>query len=306
MATIGTDIGLEREAVALEDRQIDERRFTVRKAARLGYLLAVLAVLLGWLLNRQGHLVDPLRGTGYWLGIAGASLMAVLLLYPLRKKLRFMSYFGATRHWFRMHMVFGVLGPVLILFHSNFAFGSLNSNVALICMLLVAGSGLVGRYIHAKIFADLDGKRTTFRELADKAGVTAEQRAHIAVLVPELLDRITVFDKSVLEPPQGIAAALLLPAKLAYGTRWEAFRLKRMIRRRFRELARKSPIIAKQKKRLQGAVTRFALEHLRRVRKVAELNSYERMFGLWHLFHLPFFYMMVVTALVHVVAVHMY
>jgi hypothetical protein len=30
------------------------------------------------------------------------------------------------------------------------------------------------------------------------------------------------------------------------------------------------------------------------------------MFGLWHLFHLPFFYMMVVTALVHVVAVHMY
>ena len=217
-----------------------------------------------------------------------------------------MGFFGATRHWFRMHMVFGVLGPVLILFHSNFALGSLNSNVALICMLLVAGSGLVGRYIHAKIYADLDGTRTTLRELSDKAGVTAEQRAHVAVLVPELLERITVFDKSVLEPPHGIVAALLLPAKLAFATRWEGVRLARMIRRRFRELARKSPIIAKQKKRLQAGVTRFALEHLRRVRKVAELNSYERMFGLWHLFHLPFFYMMVVTALVHVVAVHMY
>jgi hypothetical protein len=306
MATIGTDIRFGGEADTLEERPGEDGRFTVRKAAQLGYGIAALAVLAGWLLNRHGHLVDPVSGVGYWLGIVGASLMAVLLLYPLRKKLRFMGYFGATRHWFRMHMLFGVLGPVLILFHSNFALGSLNSNVALICMLLVAGSGLVGRYIHAKVYADLDGNRTTLRELAAKAGVTAQQRAHVAVLVPELLERITVFDKAVLEPPLGIAAALLLPAKLAFTTRWEGIRLRRMIGRRFRELARKSPIIAKQQKRLQGAVARFALEHLRRVRKVAELNSYERMFGLWHLFHLPFFYMMVVTALVHVVAVHMY
>lgn len=305
MATLDTDI-FGGEARALQERRSDDRRFTLRKAAQLGYGIAALVVFVGWLVNRQTHLVDPLRGVGYWLGIVGASLMAVLLLYPLRKKLRFMGYFGATRHWFRMHMVFGVLGPVLILFHSNFALGSLNSNVALICMLLVAGSGLVGRYIHAKIYADLDGKRTTLRELADKAGVTAEQRAHVAVLVPELLERINVFDKAVLEPPHGIVAALLLPAKLAFATRWEGIRLGRMIRRRFRELARKSPIVAKQQKRLKAAVSRFAFEHLRRVRKVAELNSYERMFGLWHLFHLPFFYMMVVTALVHVVAVHMY
>ena len=301
MAAIGTDVRFDSDAEA-----VDDGRFTMRRAARWGYVIAALAVLVGWILNRAGHLVDPLRGIGYWLGIVGASLMAVLLLYPLRKKLRFMSYFGATRHWFRMHMVFGVLGPVLILFHSNFALGSLNSNVALFCMLLVAGSGLIGRYIHAKIHSDLDGNRTTLRELAEKARVSAEQRAHIAALVPELLERITAFDKSVLDPPQGIAGALLLPAKLAFLTRWETKRLARMIRRRLREQARKSPVIAKQRKRLQDAMTRFARVHLRRVRKVAELNSYERMFGLWHLFHLPFFYMLVVTAIVHVVAVHMY
>jgi hypothetical protein len=301
MATIGTDIRFGSDADTLADR-----RFTVKRAAQIGYGIAALAVFVGWLINREGHLVDPLRGVGYWLGIVGASLMAVLLLYPLRKKLRFMGYLGATRHWFRMHMVFGVLGPVLILFHSNFTFGSLNSNVALTCMLLVAGSGLVGRYIHAKVYADLDGHRTTLRELTDRARVTAEQRAHVAALVPELLELITAFDKSVLEPPHGIAAALLLPAKLAFATRWEGSRLKRVIRRRLREQARKSPVIAKQRKRLQAAMTRFVREHLRRVRKIAELNSYERMFGLWHLFHLPFFYMLVVTAIVHVVAVHMY
>jgi hypothetical protein len=279
---------------------------TIQKAARLGYLLAALAVAIGWLLNRGTPLVDPLNGIGYWLGIVGASLMAILLLYPVRKKFRFLAFLGATRYWFRMHMMFGVVGPILILYHSNFELGSLNSNFALFCTLLVAISGLVGRYIHAKIHTDLDGHRTTLRELADKARVTAEQRAHVAALVPQLLERMTAFDTAVLQPPQSFAAAVLLPPKLACVTRLETFRLTALVRRQLRAQARKSPIVAAQRKRLQKAMVRFVREHLRRVRRVAELNSYERLFGLWHVFHLPFFYMLVVTAIVHVVAVHMY
>jgi hypothetical protein len=281
-------------------------RSTMEKATRLGYAAAALAVVLGWLVNREVRLVDPLNGIGYWLGIVGASLMAILLLYPVRKKFRFMALLGATRHWFRMHMVFGVLGPILILYHSNFELGSLNSNFALFCTLLVAASGLVGRYIHAKIHTDLDGNRTTLRELTEKARVTTEQRAHITVLVPQLLPRMTAFDAGVLEAPHSLTGALLLPAKLAWVTRWEALRLNAMVRRQLRAQARKSPIIAAQRKRLERAMLRFVREHLRRVRRVAELNSYERLFGLWHVFHLPFFYMLVVTAIVHVVAVHMY
>lgn len=279
---------------------------TMKRATWLGYGLAALAVVVGWLVNRQARLVDPLNGIGYWLGIAGASLMAVLLLYPLRKKFRFMALFGATRHWFRMHMVFGVLGPILILYHSNFELGSLNSTVALFCTLLVAASGLVGRYIHAKIHSDLDGHRTTLRELTEKARVTAEQRAHVAALVPQLLERMTAFDTGVLEAPHSLFAAVVLPAKLAWVTRWEAFRLSAFVRRQLRAQARKSTVIAAQRKRLEKAMVRFVREHLRRVRRVAELNSYERLFGLWHVFHLPFFYMLVVTAIVHVFAVHMY
>jgi hypothetical protein len=45
---------------------------------------------------------------------------------------------------------------------------------------------------------------------------------------------------------------------------------------------------------------------MRRVRRVAALQSYERLFSIWHVFHLPFFYMLVVAALIHVLAVHMY
>jgi hypothetical protein len=283
-----------------------ESKFTGRTAAQLGYGLAALAVWIGWLATRKGPLVDSLDGIGYWLGILGASLMAILLLYPVRKKLRFMRYFGATRHWFRIHMIFGVAGPVLILYHANFALGSFNSNVALFCTLLVAVSGLVGRYIHAKIHTDLDGHRATLRELAERARVTAEQRARAVALVPTLVERLTAFDSHVLQPPNGLLAALALPPKLAVITRIEGIRLSFLVRRQLKLQAKKSPVIAAQHRRLRIAMNRFVREHLRRVRRVAELNSYERMFGLWHLFHLPFFYMLVVTAIFHVVAVHMY
>jgi hypothetical protein len=247
-----------------------------------------------------------LDGIGYWLGIVGATLMAVLLLYPLRKRLRFMQLLGPTKHWFRMHMVFGVLGPVLILYHCNFSAASLNGTVALICTLLVAASGLVGRYIYAKVHTDLEGHKASLKELSERARVTAAQRVQTAAFAPQLLERITAFDDLVLARPRSTLGSILLPLKLAVQTRWAAVRLIWFARAQLRKQARKSPIVRAERKRLQSVVSRFVKEHLKRVRRVAELESYERLFSLWHVFHLPFFYMMVVAAIIHVLAVHMY
>src|SRR5512139_1462998 len=197
----------------------------LRTVAIAGYALAALAVVVGYWLTRGRELFDTQDGFGYWLGIIGASLMATLLLYPLRKRLRFMHALGATRHWFRMHMIFGVLGPVLILYHCNFSFGSLNDTVALACTLLVAISGLVGRYVYAKVHVDLDGHRATLGQLSAKARITVADRTHAAALVPQLLERLTAYDAIVLTPPKSTIASLLLPLKLAIKTRWTAARL---------------------------------------------------------------------------------
>jgi hypothetical protein len=40
--------------------------------------------------------------------------------------------------------------------------------------------------------------------------------------------------------------------------------------------------------------------------RVAEFRAYERLFALWHAFHLPFCVMLFTAAAVHVVAVHLY
>ncbi len=122
----------------------------------------VVAALLYWGLH--AHLeryITPHRGFGYSLGIVGGSMMALLLIYSARKRAAWLSWIGTIPAWFQIHMVLGVVGPILILFHCNFHLGASNSNVALICMLLVAGSGVVGRYIYTRLHARMDGHQDT-------------------------------------------------------------------------------------------------------------------------------------------------
>jgi hypothetical protein len=46
--------------------------------------------------------------------------------------------------------------------------------------------------------------------------------------------------------------------------------------------------------------------YLASVVRVAQFTAYERVFALWHVAHVPFVYLLVVSAIVHVVAVHAY
>ncbi len=137
---------------------------TPRAAFRLFALLTMAAMLWAWWISGNRYLQAE-SGVGYALGIVGGSLMLILLLYPLRKRLRFMSGWLNLKSWFQLHMLLGVLGPLCILLHSNFRLGSTNSTVALVCMLLVAGSGLVGRYLYGKFHFGLYGQQVGLQQI---------------------------------------------------------------------------------------------------------------------------------------------
>lgn len=270
-----------------------------------GYLLLTLVIGLGFLL-REHELISPEEGVGYWLGILGGVLMLTLLLYPLRKRIRILHVLGPTRSWFRIHMLFGLVGPLLILYHSNFRLGSVNSQVALYSMLLVAGSGIIGRHFYARIHRGLYGNKTSLKELQADLSESVEKSHGLANLMPHLvakLDRMSA-DMQGCQITQSLGVGRSLRWTFSHGIvrmslLWTA-------RTELQAAAKRSEIVARDYKRLSMTASRYIREYTSLIGRVAQFSFYERLFALWHVLHLPIFLMMIVSALTHVLAVHMY
>lgn len=281
------------------------RRLLKDYGGYVGLLLAATAVYVGYQ-GRGSRRLFAEDGLGYALGVIGSLLILTLLLYPLRKKFKFLKFLGQIRNWFRVHMILGVVGPVAILYHANFSFGSINSTAAMIAMLLVAGSGLVGRFLYQKIHHGLFGRKANLKELLAQVKLTTDGTAGAAQFVPNLLKILSDYDRSVLKPPQSLRECVTLPMKLAFKTRRGYRRIIAQVAAQLDLQARTSPVVAEHRDRMLKITSAFVKDHLNRVRRVAAFVAYERLFALWHKVHLPFFFLLLVTAIVHVIAVHTY
>lgn len=270
-----------------------------------GLMLAAIAIAIGYI-GRDSRRLFAEHGLGYALGVVGSLLILTLLLYPLRKRFKFLKVLGQVRNWFRVHMILGVVGPLAILYHSNFSFGSINSTAAMIAMLLVAGSGLVGRFLYQKIHHGLFGRKASLKELLAGVKLTTEGAGASAQFVPNLLQILAEYDRGVLKPPTGLWQCMTLPAKLSLKTRSGYRHIVAQIAAQLDMQARTSDVVAQHRDRLLELTSAFVKEHLNRVRRVANFVAYERLFALWHKVHKPFFYLLLVTAIVHVIAVHTY
>lgn len=270
-----------------------------------GLALAGFAVYIGYA-GRESRRLFAEHGLGYALGIIGSLLILTLLLYPLRKRFRLLNLLGPVKNWFRVHMILGVVGPLAVLYHANFSLGSVNSTAALISMLLVAGSGLVGRFLYTKIHRGLFGRKTNLKELLNRVKSSSVEASATANLVPEVMELVAEYDRQVLQPPKSIWQCMVLPLKLTFKTRRGYRRIVSRITFQLELQSRQSPSVLQHKDRMRRATSAFVKEHLRRVRRVATFVAYERLFALWHKVHLPFFFLLLVTAIVHVIAVHVY
>src|SRR4030088_2972931 len=161
-----------------------------RRITGAGVIFLVLTVLLfaGWHSQTERY-ITPQRGLGYALGILGGSMMLLLFIYTARKRIRWLAFLGPTVRWFRIHMVLGAAGPLCILYLANFHLGAPKSNVALISMLTVAGSGVVGRYIYSRVHHGLYGRKATLSELRSGSDNLHSGSGSVA-FVPELVERL--------------------------------------------------------------------------------------------------------------------
>jgi len=272
---------------------------------RVGFVALLVVLYLGWSLPTELY-ITPTRGFGYWLGIVGGSLMLLLLVYSARKRFRWLRFLGRTPSWFRFHMVLGILGPLCILFHSNFRTGAANSNVALFCMLAVASSGFIGRYLYAHIHHGLYGRKRQLGELQASASGLRALSGSVGFL-PDLVARLETAEQHLLAcGPQLSLLGFLKPVVVgcaAVKARWQ---LHRYVRRGLRASARTSTVVAAESKRLRRTARTYVDRRLAATQRVAEFQGYERLFSLWHALHIPLIFMLIIAAVVHVIAVNVY
>jgi hypothetical protein len=277
----------------------------MKAGAGLFFFLSGFAIYAGWKLRHREYLTAE-TGPGYLLGILGSLMMLILLLYPMRKRFRFMANWGPISYWFRFHMMLGVLGPICILYHANFTLGSTNSSVALFSMLLVAGSGLIGRYLYVKIHYGLYGRRINLKELVRELEEEKGDLARTAGFTPNVRKPLLHFANSALNHSRGFCFSVGIFFFMRLRTRWAYRSLRGPLKQGMKEEARRQGWSSRIYRRQLRNTRREAWHFLRQVRKVTEFNVYERLFALWHLFHLPLMVMMLVAGVFHVIAVHAY
>ena len=284
----------------MQDKVDSQINVLLRKVGNLLYQLFLLTMLsalvwLGWKVA-HGKYYKPGEGLGYNLGLVGGLMMLTLLLYSARKHLKFMQPLGKLKHWFRIHMMLGVIGPILVIFHTTFHLHSINASVAFYCMLLVAGSGLVGRFVYTQIHKGLYGSRSTLKEAYDDlAGSSGDIKSKLHFF-PKVEKKLIKFEYEALEKKRRFLAGIWFFLSFDVRRMWLAWQCRRYI----------SLKLGASKHDLTDEASALIGQYLTRIQTVAQFKKFEQIFSTWHVVHIPLMYMMVATAIFHVIWVHMY
>ena len=270
------------------------------------YIFLMLCLWGIWTLS-EAKLFRPGDDVGYWVGVVGASMMGLLFLYPLRKHVKFLRNWGRLKVWFVFHMALGVLGPLLILLHSNFHVGSLNAGVALYSMLVVMLSGVIGRFLFVRVNQGLAAQKNALERMVSTIGSSQMDTYQKLEALPEVIARMKAFESKALNPESNSLFIHLL--RLVQVPVWNFTALSacdRLIDMELNQRARRQGWGPNDVQRRQKKCNKLVRRHLSAVLSLGMLLTYRRLLSTWHVAHIPFVYLLVASTLIHIVAVHAY
>jgi hypothetical protein len=233
-------------------------------------------------------LLKPSGAIGHGLGIIGTLMMIVGVgVYMIRKRYKRFFNLGYLKYWLEFHIFLCSVGPVLVLYHTAFKFGGLVS-VSFWSMVLVVLSGVVGRFIYLQIPRTIEGRELSVQELI-------EIKEKLAIKVRSVLSE----DTSTLTEFERISSA----------DRYKSFKLSTAIgylHRDFFDIKKVMRLFNKRMKLLgtnkieRKELMKAAKSELTMARRIAFLRTSQKLFQLWHVFHLPFAIAMFVIMIIHV------
>jgi hypothetical protein len=269
-----------------------------RATLRACYLVSFIAI--AWLLV-QGlsyyltPLIERSHHPGYWdwkpggrlghaLGVGGSTLMVLMLGYSLRKRAGALRRLGPMSRWLDVHMLFGVVGPLLVVLHSSFKVQGLVA-LSFWSMVIVAASGVFGRYLYLQIPRTRAGEEMNLAAL-ERVDTALSERLRGDFQLSD--DTIARLEALATGPPAtgGLTRTLLrmLTDDLTRGGRLRAF-------------ARACRGVPAPVRREFEGVLRSKADARRRILLWSRLHD---LFHYWHVAHKPFAIVMYVFMLLHV------
>jgi hypothetical protein len=174
------------------------------------------------------------------------------------------------------------------------------------CMLTVAASGIVGRFVYIRIHHGLSGAHWTLAELHAAVGASDAQVHSRLAFAPGVEKTLHEFHGRMVEPKATALARAGSFLTAALHARVARLRCRRDLAVALNARAAAVGWDRSQYRRALAKSTRLVDEYVDAVQRAAQLAAYERIFSWWHILHLPLVWLLVLSAIAHVVAVHAY
>ncbi|MDH5323873.1 MAG: hypothetical protein OEZ68_02790 [Gammaproteobacteria bacterium] len=263
----------------------------------VGLMLFVAALFILGRIFYDERYYTPEEGLGYFLGLTGGVMMLAAFFYTAFKYVPMLRTRSIMKHWLGIHIFFGITGPILVMIHSTFTIGSLNGGIALISMMLVLMSGIMGRFLYSKTHFGLGGQKARVKDLQETLKLAGRKIKS---------SRLEDFTDTVLSHRESLPHAIWELTTFGWRRRWLVFQLTENMRLHLNMMASDNGWKNQELRYRRREFKKQLSDYMDTLEKVALFHVYERFFAFWRNAHVPLLYLLLMSGVVHVIAVHMY
>lgn len=235
---------------------------------------------------------DLLRSSGlggHGLGLLGTFIILINLSFLVRRHVKAFRRFGALRTWMDSHVITGLLGPLLIVFHSAFHPRSTVAIISAASLGVLVVTGIVGRFIYAMVPHTVAGAEMGRADLEKRLAAASEHLAAFLTKEDPLWARMDALSRRPrVIPKTKIGCLLMLPWYLMSAT---------LVRLRLRSVVWAA-------RQVFPASDSQAIVDIRDMVVIRErlhtLQVYRELLRWWRGMHRIFAVSMIVTVIIHV------
>jgi len=244
---------------------------------------------------------DPLHAwlkpSGYLGQSAGLLALAIFLflwLYPLRKKFRWLAFTGSIARWLDVHSLAALGLPLLVAMHAAWRFGGI-IGLGFWSMMVVWASGIVGRYLYARIPRSQAGVELTIEEIGAQRQALLEDIARQSGLPVASIESTLAPDPT---PTEGLGLWQTFRRMIA-----DDLRRRRAARALRKEIRVRRPLNRKGDRAMVNEVLSLANREMALVQQSRMLGATQNILRFWHVAHRPLAITALVAVLIHVAVV---